>query len=810
MTGVESSRLAGLRGANRPDLLREETLTEILAGTARRLPEKPALIWGERVVSYGELEELSQTIGAALARRGAGPGKVVGLFLPRGAELLIAQAGISHCGAAWLPFDAATPVERIATCLQSAQAAGIVTSWEFAGQLTSLSVPVWAVEDLLADKIPEVPRAATPDDPAYVIYTSGSTGQPKGIVISHRSICHFLRAENELLGVRTEDRVYQGFSVAFDMSFEEIWIAYLVGATLWIAPPTLVNNPDAVAETLARERITVLHAVPTLMSLLGGSLPSIRLINLGGEACPAALAERLTGLGKKVFNTYGPTEATVSASLAELKPGEPVTIGLPLPNYGLLVVDEQRRPVPAGDVGELCIFGPGLATGYLGRPDLTAEKFIRNPLATNVREERMYLTGDLARIEPGGPVYCLGRADNQVKIRGFRVELDEISAVLSAQPGVGSAAVVMRSVADIDQLVGFVVVTVNGRGNPAQWRQGLAARLPAYMVPAHFEIVAAMPRLTSGKIDQKTLGNLPLTQAATNGEGRYVPNDADEVALFAALAKLFPAGNFRPETDFFNDLGGHSLLAARLVSILRTDARYAALSVQEIYRERSLGAIARAMKRQRAQRQQAAPTRRPTPVARRFWCGLGQALVIPLFVLLHMADWLAPFFVYHYFTGDPGDSIPLAVLYSLTAFVLARFINFAIAIGGKRLTGRLAAGRYPLWGGVYFRWWLANKFCELPDVFLIAGTPWMPLYLRALGARIGREVMIDTVTLAAPELLTVEDGASIGTFVNIENARVEGGELIVGPVTLKRESVVESYAVLEDRTELGERAQLAG
>jgi non-ribosomal peptide synthetase-like protein len=184
---------------------------------------------------------------------------------------------------------------------------------------------------------------------------------------------------------------------------------------------------------------------------------------------------------------------------------------------------------------------------------------------------------------------------------------------------------------------------------------------------------------------------------------------------------------------------------------------------------------------------------------------------LPLFILLHIADWLAPFFVYQYFTGDPGDSIVQAVLYSLATFVLARFVNFAVAIAGKWLTaGRLQPGRYPLWGAVYLRWWLANKFCELPDVFLLAGTPWMPWYLRALGARIGRNVMIDTLTLAVPELLIVEDGVSLGTFVNIENARVEGGQLVIGPVQLKQDCVVDSYSVLEDHTELGERSRLCG
>jgi non-ribosomal peptide synthetase-like protein len=800
-----------LRGAIRPDFLRQECLADILSATVRRFPRKPAMIWGGRVVTYAELDAASNAIGGALRKLGAAPGKVVGLFMPRGADLLVAQAGITKSGAAWLPFDAATPVARINTCLESANAIGLVTSRDLLPSVAGIPFPLWEAGALREGPCSPLEHPESlPTDPAYVIYTSGSTGTPKGIEISQRGICHLLRSENEILGVRGDDLVYQGFSTAFDMSFEEIWISWLVGATLWVAPQEVIADPDLLAQTLSRERITVLHAVPTLMGLVNDPLPTVRLINLGGEACPESVAQRLARPGRKLFNTYGPTETSVTASLAELKSGEPVTIGMPLPNYGMLVVDEQRQPLPPGETGELCIFGPGLATGYLGRPDLTAERFVPNPAAESPEEERMYLTGDLARIEPGGPVHCLGRADSQVKIRGFRVELGEITETLAAQPGVGAAAVVVRPLGELEEVVGFYVAAPGCMVEAPALRQALAGKLPPYMVPAHFERVTELPRLTSGKVDLKQLRAIPLKTVGAHRNGSVKPRTIGEAALHAALEKLFPGRAAEPEADFFDDLGGHSLLAARLVSILRGDARYASLSVKDVYRERRLDKLAGVMERLHSQSQPAQPMRRaPVPAARRFWCGAAQAVALPFFVLLGMTTWLAPFFVYHFFTGDDGDSILLAVLYSLGTFVAALLANFGVAIAGKRLlAGRLKAGRYPLWGVTHFRWWLGNRFCELPEVYLLAATPWMPLYLRALGARIGRDVMIDTITVGAPELLDIRDGVSVCTFANLENARVEGGELMLGPVVLGRESVVDSYTVLEENTRLGEYSRL--
>ena len=353
-----------LRGPHRPDLLKNETLPDLLEATARRLPDKTALVLGEHSLSYAALNTAADRVASFLIGIGIKPGQVVGLWLPRGIDLLIAQAGITKAAAAWLPFDADIPISRIEVCLDDAKSPGLLTCRSQLASLKDCTCPLWILEDLLLPvDVPQLRRGDgfTPDCTAYVIYTSGSTGKPKGIAISHRSISHFLRSENEVLGIDENDRVYQGFSVAFDMSFEEIWISYLVGATLWLAEKEIVGDPDALVQALENNKISVLHAVPTLLSLFPHDVPGLRLINLGGEMCPQALVERWATPERQLFNTYGPTEATVSASIASLHRGETVTIGKPLPNYALLVADSELKLLPQGETGELCIIGPGVA-----------------------------------------------------------------------------------------------------------------------------------------------------------------------------------------------------------------------------------------------------------------------------------------------------------------------------------------------------------------------------------------------------------------------------------------------------------------
>ncbi len=814
---VIAPQLSLLRGPNQPELIRNEVLADLFEATARRIPAQPALVCGARTLTYGELDAQADRVAARLIAAGVEAGRIVGLWLPRGIDLLVMQLGIAKAGAAWLPFDADTPVERIKVCLDDANAVGLLSCAASSDALAGLACPVWTAEAVLQPLDEAGPRreGVLPTHPAYVIYTSGSTGKPKGIQINQGEICHFLRSENAVLGIRQEDRVYQGFSVAFDMSFEEIWISYLVGATLWLAPREVAADPDALPLALIEQQISVLHAVPTLLALFSRDIPNLRLINLGGEACPEALVARWARPGRQVFNTYGPTEATVSASLAELRIGEPVTIGRPLPNYNLLVIDPAvengLRLQPIGETGELCISGPGVAAGYLGRPDLTAEKFIANPWARGPQDARLYRTGDLARIDADGCVQCLGRTDDQVKIRGFRVELGEIEAVLASQPGVGTAAVLLRQDADIERLVAYIVADVQLVPTTAALRGALAESLPPYMVPVLVETLPMMPRLTSGKIDRKALRARPLDIPAGQPADSDQPETPAEVALFAELGKLFPGQAIHRAADFFVDLGGHSLFAARLASALRTHSRFANFTVRDIYQHRSIGRIAEVL----AETRETAPPADlgwiPPSTFSRWLCGTAQAAMVPGLVALRMVQWLAPFFAYHFFTGDPGDSILLATAVSIGVFLLATILEFAIAAVGKWLIlGRLKAGRYPLWGLTYFRWWLADRLIEAAPVYMLSGSSLYNWWLRSLGARVGEDVIIGSLTLRAHDLLTVGDGVSIGNAVNLENVRVEHGELVVGPITLAREAYVGSYAVLEGHTAIGEGGHLDG
>ena len=805
---------AMLKGARRPDLVRDELLCEIFCAAARQFPDKTLYATREKNWRYAEVDAQSDAVARGLIRAGVKPGDVVGLWMARGPELLIAQIAITKTGAAWLPFDADAPVNRIATCLSDAGAKGLLTSEALAKAASEAGVPVFTSTGLIDGTDVRIVDAraagARPQSPAYLIYTSGSTGVPKGIVISQANICHYLRSANVDLDMRPSDIVFQGASVAFDLSMEEIWIPYLVGATLFVATPDIMAEADRLPDVLIEAGITVMDTVPTLLGILSKDVPSLRTIILGGEACPPALVNRWARPGRRIFNTYGPTEATVVATLCEVKAGVPVTIGTPIANYSVYVVDpETLALLPIGSQGELLIGGPGVASGYLKRDALTAEKFIANPFESDGNDPILYRSGDAAAIDLAGDVAFFGRIDDQVKVRGFRVELGEIETKLTDQPAILQAAVVLRRDNDLENLVAFLVPQPGEEIDATHLRGALRAVLPPYMVPSRFETVETLPRLSSGKVDRKALKVRELAQQDSS-EAQEAPRSETEATLLAAAQKAFPGQALAFDADFFTELGGHSLIAAQFVSAVRLTPAFATLTMQDIYKFRTLRGIAGHLAAQQAAGTGAPRdlSFEPVPFKRRMLCGLAQAAAMPFILALVTIQWLGIFIssiVLH------SDDQPwyVEMLELMGVYVTINIGVKLVVIALKwAILGRTRPGVYPLWGVYYFRVWLVQRLIQTVSIRFLQSSPLMRWYLRALGAKIGQEAIIAEFEMGVPDLITIGARASLGQDNHFANVEVVGTEVFIGMITIGANASTGNSCVLGVDTSLGEGAEL--
>ena len=457
------------------------TLLDVFTATVSRAGGRVALDAGDAVLSYEELWDAACELAGGLKAIGVGPGDRVGVRVPSGtADLYVSILAVLSAGAAYVPVDADDPPAR---------AAGI---WESSGACAVIGDGL-AITELGAARGADREPAA--GDDAWVIFTSGSTGAPKGVAVTHRSAAAFVDAEARLWEVREDDRVLAGLSVGFDASCEEMWLAWRNGAALVPAPRATVRSGADLGPWFVERGITVVSTVPTLASMWhDDALAGVRLLILGGEACPDALGRRLAA-DREVWNTYGPTEATVVTTAARVRPDHPVTIGTPLDGWTTAVVDAHGRPVEPGEPGELAIGGVGLGR-YLD-PALDAERFAALPA---LGWERAYRTGDIVR-ETAAGLEFVGRGDDQVKIGGRRIELGEVDALLRAAPGVKAAAAAVRKTPGGNSLlVGYVV----GHADPVQVRDQVAERLPAGIAPL-VVVLDSMPASSSGKIDRKAL-----------------------------------------------------------------------------------------------------------------------------------------------------------------------------------------------------------------------------------------------------------------------------------------------------------------
>ena len=806
-----------LRGQRRPDLLRDETLADIFETTAAAAPGRPALalLGAAEAMTYAGLEAASGRVAAALAARGVRRGDRVGVWMRRSTELHVAILGILRAGAAYIPFDAEAPADRVGRCLADCGASLIVTHRDLGAAPASLTAAeVLDVADLLAHA-PSGGKTerAGPDDPAYIIYTSGSTGEPKGILVAHRNVCHYVRSINETLGVNADDVVLQQASVAFDLSVEEIFVPYLVGALVRVAPEAALRAVDTLADALERDQISVIDTVPTLLALFERRPASLRLVITGGEACPDAIVARWTGEGCRLVNTYGPTETTVVATAIDLVPGEPVTIGRPIANYTAYVLDENLAPVPRGQQGELVIGGPGVAQGYVQRPDLTAQKFVANPHAEMAASEPIvYRTGDAVSVDDAGRLAFHGRIDAQVKIRGFRIELGEIEALIAREPGVKAATVTASKHMGGDILVAHVVA--DDAFDKEATRKSLASRLPPYMVPTAWRPHADLPRLASGKVDRKALAALPVADvlAAAAGE-QEAPSSVTEAHLLKAAREALGLPVVPLDGDFFLDLGGNSLVAARFVSEVRKVPHLAGVAMQDVYAARSLRKLAGVLD-ERARENAAAGTERtdlsftPPPLWRRFLCGLGQLIALPFIIAIVTAQWIALLLASIYLVRDDNS-----LAYEIAVLCL---IFVAINLGAKVLVvalkwiviGRTKPGVYPLWGFYYYRLWLMQRCVHLTAPKFLQGSPLMRVYLMALGAKVGRDAIIYEFEDGATDLIEIGPRATIGTKVRFANVEVIGNEVHVGRIVVGADAYIGNACVLGRNSVVGDGAEL--
>ncbi|MEU9107572.1 amino acid adenylation domain-containing protein [Streptomyces xanthophaeus] len=556
-------------------------LHELVAGHAAERPSAPAMRFAGRELDYGGLDTTANRLAHVLRERWqAGPDQVVGVLLERGLDLPVAQLAVLKAGAAWLPLDPQYPADRLAHQLSDAGVRTVLTTRDL-GHLLPPDQERWYFDDpAAADELARQPDRAPvsgvrPDHLAYVIYTSGSTGRPKGVLISHRAAVDFTLSVRDLFKITPDDRLLQFANPAFDVSVFDFYAALGSGACVIGAPRAELIDPDALQRLMAEQRVTVADVPPAVLRLLDAEpLTELRVLFVGLEAFPAELVNRWSAPGREFHNGYGPTEATV-ACVDYLCPADGLTaappIGRAMANHRAYVLDASLRPVPVGVPGELYIAGTGLARGYLGRPDLTADKFLPDPFAVSPGE-RMYHTGDVVRWRPDGNLEFLGRADRQVKIRGLRIELGEVEHALTSHPAVRQGVVtVQHAGSPRARLVAYAVAEPEtlhtGPLHGERVRQDLADRLPLHMVPSVVTVLESLPLTPNGKVDLKRLPE-PGGEAE---QGHTPPATPTETGLARIWTGLLDVPDRLGVDDSFFALGGNSLNLVRLTTAIRQE-----------------------------------------------------------------------------------------------------------------------------------------------------------------------------------------------------------------------------------------------
>jgi non-ribosomal peptide synthetase-like protein len=782
--------------------------------------DRLAVDTGDTALTYNQLDARANQLARLLLTRGARPGDRIGLLFDDAVHSYVSMLAVLKINSVYVPLDVGFPSDRSSYIVGDAGVGMVLTLSHLRDRLQNAACLHLYIDEIAAlvaaeddHRLTDGERGDPVDELCYIIYTSGSTGRPKGVAVEHASICNFVRVAVEVYGIRPRDRVYQGMTIAFDFSVEEIWVPLVAGATLVPKPVGSILIGHELGEFLRVNEVTALCCVPTLLATLEEDVPGLRFLLVSGEACPQHLIARWHQRGRRFLNVYGPTEATVTATWTLVHPDRSVTIGVPLPTYSVVILDPAEcKALLPGEVGEIGIAGIGLARGYLNRDELTDRAFIRDFLGIdNNPSGRIYRTGDLGRVNDDGEIEYHGRLDTQVKIRGYRIELTEIESVLLQVPGVAQAVVgTYEPEPGTVELVAYYSRRRHATVNQEQVYQQLRERLPRYMIPAYLEELAVIPMLPSDKTDRK---NLPAPQGSRSLAGRdaYVdPATGTERFLADALASALRLEQVSVDAHFFDDLGADSLLMAQFCARVRKQADLPPVSMTEVYLHPTIRSLATALADQAPgpagsviPPSPAAPVRATT--AQYLLCGSLQLLV---FLGLSYLSALLLVLGYEWTTAGTGliGAYLRAVLFGGVAFLAA----CALPIVAKWvLVGRWKSQEFPVWSLTYLRFWLVKTLVRANPMVLFVGSPLYLAYLRALGAKIGRGVAIFSRTIpVCTDLLTVEDGTVIRKDTSFVCYRAHAGWIQTGPITLGRNVVIAEQSVIDIATSMGDGAQL--
>jgi non-ribosomal peptide synthetase-like protein len=775
------------------DILQKKTLVQLFSNTVKNYPNKIALHFNGSSITYKELDSKSNAFAHHLINFNIGKDSIIGLFLPRGIELFIAHLGILKAGATYIPFDSETPIERVKTILNDAKSYYCITNFYINEKIHCISV----LDSLLINN--NTIDLSEVNNTSHIIFTSGSTGKPKGIPICHYQISHLIESENLILKINYSDVVYQGFSISFDMWFEEVWISFLVGATLIVADSFIAKSFDILEDFLNSNKVTVLHAVPSLLNYIGNNINSIRIVNSGGEACVENVIKKWAINNIILFNSYGPTETTVTATIGVLKKDDLLNVGHPLPNYSIAFVDENNFPVNKGEIGELIISGIGVSNGYFINSELTTLSFISKPSSLiSMYGDIIYLTGDTGFINDDGNVVIIGRKDNQIKIRGYRVELAEIESKINRYSGIINSVVIKDQTTGIDQLIAYY--ETNGDDDldlNLLLKQYLQNLLPSYMIPSQFVKVDLFNRLPSGKIDRK---NLPTIQVKKNNYKIDKSFDSDSITqlILNVLVEIFPNQELNVNSDFFDDLGGHSMLAAIFVSTSREKTGIDKLSIFDVYKVRKIGEIISLWKNKNEMNSTSQFVIKKNNISKLhfYTCSLFQCIALLFIFGLFACQLFVPYLSY-YVAANEIDGLFIPIICSVISFLITPpIIILLILLIKKILIGRFEEGDFPLWGFVYFKWWFFKRLLSIISSDILSNTPLYNYYLRSIGFEVSNDAQLNKFEFGISDLIKIGNNVTISSNVVLNNAFVENGIFKLRTIILEDNSYIGTSSIV--------------